>query len=937
MWKAVTDYITTITLYNIENSYSFKFKIYQMKTKFLLGALALPMFFAACTNEELMETPVNANLQNRIPLGDVTLDFGGVDSRLALEEGSFNTLKWSNGDDLGASLIDVHNGGTYTEGVDVNASVMYNLTTTPQTNYRYEYNNGAWASNAAMVEGNYVFYMPYAENTNRVAPLAVLPVEQTLEEVTISGQKAYTTYNSVLENAKENGNIMAVAYKFLSAAGDNNDGNKTISISFKQLYATPLISVQNYARDNDNNLTDLTVKKIVLSKTNNSNFTVKERLKFTSSPASTALAEAWGGSASIVGYFNTVLNPNDDAYEGGSWAIGDNTTPRNTADLFTGTYTESDGSHQSATITINIEEPITIAKEETFSFYAVIPGGDYTTNKLKVTFVTTDDKAVDVELPAVKINPGKRYAISGYDNEGNVDSGAAAMLAVTTKQLVDYKTPGVEIATQAELYTAVATAQKVDNGTGTLVKADLVFIPAEGVVLNDQVINMLNDKADEIASVQFNGNMVISGLTTSATVPVVVNGQVRMKNTVDVTTEIPTSGTGALIGTAGKIAIVGGVTIEEGAKVVLNGAVYSITNNGTLTIDDATSSTENVTNNGELNLKNSLTLTGKKLTNASDASINAVANTAALTAANVVNEGTIAVIVDSDNSIAGTLSINATVTFENKNVVTAAGALTVDGVMNNKKDASINITAGVAQVTTGKFTNEGSVTVDENAEFEANVTGSLNKATIDNAGTLTINENIGTINVTNASKFGVSETNVTQAYSGTGTDKWGDIYNPYGKKIGADALDGTAQQYVWESSEAITGTGKTLPATPGTYNAIKYNGAQVTVSANTSLIYVEFNGNCKLTLGNNVTLPTVQVNANEVEIAGESKTVTITKLTVAEDAVVGWNDAITFEGTVYNYGKIYGNAGTVNSSTYYGTTSNYIGTAWQGVSLTPMP
>ena len=307
-----------------------------MKTKFLLGALALPMFFAACTNEELMEAPVNANLQNRIPLGDVTLDFGGIDSRLALKEGSFNDLTWSNGDDLGASLIDVMANPDSEAETAVEIINQYDLTTTPQTNYRYEYNDGSWTSNAAMVEGNYVFYMPYIENTNRVAPMAVLPIEQTLEQVTIDGETAYSTYNSVLENAKENGNIMAVAYKFLTADGENNDGNKTISINFKQIYATPLISIQNYARDTENQLTDLTIKKIVLKREDDANFTVKQRLNFTSA-VRTATEEAWDTPepASIVAKFNTVLDSEIPTYKGGSWALSgekiSNTVKRSTA------------------------------------------------------------------------------------------------------------------------------------------------------------------------------------------------------------------------------------------------------------------------------------------------------------------------------------------------------------------------------------------------------------------------------------------------------------------------------------------------------------------------------------------------------------------------------------------------------------------------------
>lgn len=884
-----------------------------MKTKILLGALAMPMFFAACSNEELMESPVNANLQNRIPLGEVTLNLDGINSRLALQEGTFNTFTWSDGDDLGASLIDVRNAVTYDADVHVNTSVMYNLTATPQTNYRYEYNGGAWTSNAAMVEGNYVFYMPYAENTNREAPMAVLPKVQNLEEVTIGGQTAYTTYNDVLENAKENGNIMAVAYKFLSAEGENGDGNKTISVNFKQLYATPLISIQNYARNNENQLTDLTIKKIVLSKENDATFTVKNRLNFTSAAGSTALVEAWGtGAASIVKELNTVLNPDNEEYEGGAWAVGHNALPKKTADLL-GSYVDAvNSSHISKTITINVEDPITIAKEETFSFYAVIPGGDYATNNLKVSLVTTDDKQVDVVMPDAHINPGKRYAVGGYDAEGNVDAGASAFLAVTTMQLVNAAAPeGVAIASQAELYTAIATAQKVDdddNPQTPAVAANLVFIPAEGVVLNDQVISMLNDKATEIASIKFNGNTTVSGLTTKASVPVTIQGNASLNGTVK--TEVATSAA------AEKIAVTGSITIAEGAKVELKGAIKGITNNGELTITDATSSTENIANNSILNLKAALTLSTKNLTNAAGAEINAVTTSAAITANKVTNNGTINVVKTDD--ITGTLSITAT-TVENKAMIVGANTLTVVGAFTNKADAELNMTAGSANLT-NVFTNEGTVNVSEGVEFNANYAGSINKNIINNAGTLTINKNIGTINVTNSSKFGTSSTTVSAKYTNASSvDVWGNIYNPYAKTIGDNAMNGTACQYVWNSEEAYTGEVDWVES-DGTFNAVKYNGATVSAAGNgatTELIYVEFNGNSKLaiTAGETLYMPiAVQVNENELEIAGAAilNWATGAVLTVAKDAVLGWNDAVNFGTvTINNGGKVYGNAGTL--------------------------
>lgn len=345
-----------------------------MKTKHLLIALALPSLFAACTAEEFENGNDTVALKNRTPLGDITLDFGGnADTRLGLGDNSFYAFNWVDGDDLGASLIDTRN-GTDISGADADHITGYNLTTTPQTNYRYEYNAGKWTSNAAMVEGNYVFYMPYVENTNREATMAVLPTTQTLEKRTIDGKEAYTTYNNVLSQAKANGNIMAVAYKFLTAQGENNDGNKSINITFKQLYATPMFTISNYAQDKDGKLTDLTIKKIELSLKTNAQFTVKSPLKYTSNASNTAYTEANGTNKSIVAQLNENLKADDSNVKVGSWVNlngVNNKEKRATSDLL-GIYGEEDAT--SAKITINLAEPVTVKKAENFSFYAVIPG-----------------------------------------------------------------------------------------------------------------------------------------------------------------------------------------------------------------------------------------------------------------------------------------------------------------------------------------------------------------------------------------------------------------------------------------------------------------------------------------------------------------------------------------------------------------------------------
>lgn len=924
-----------------------------MKVKFLLSALTMPMIFAACTNDELMDNQASVSLNNRTPLGDVELTFGNLDSRLALQDGSWYAFDWANGDDLGASLIDVRNATAYDE--DTNPIEYYNLTTTPQTNYRYEYKDGSWTSNAAMVEGNYVFYMPYVENTSRQATLAVLPSTQKLEKVTVAGEETYTTYNSVLEDAKENGHVMAVGYKFLSAAGENEDGNKTISVSFKQLYATPLITIQNWAQGVDGEMTDLTINKIKLSLTKKSDntkryFRVKDYLKYTANTG-TATAEAWTkDNNSIVDCLNGVLNPDDDDYIGGSWNnLNLNKTKRTTAQLLQGSYADSDGTQFAETITINIEDSITIASKASFSFYAVIPGGAYTDadtdlGQLVVTLVTTDNEQVSVELPEVNINPGKRYAVEAYASDTEVGTGAAALTAVTTMQLTPAPVEtGVEITTQEELYTAIATAKKVDltdDGQNNPTKVDMEFIVNGDITLNDQVITMMQSKTDIINSVTFKSkDVAISALSKTVNIPITIKKNVSISGSVNADLLNTTTATD------NKIKVEGNVTIASGAAAILSGEIKKITNNGTLTLDDATSTLNDVTNNGTLNLKANLNAGTKNITNAANATINVKA-TSTVTAKKLTNKGTLNIV--KTDSETGALIISAEI--ENQKTIAVAGTMTASGKFTNKANATINVTGTLTA--SGAFTNSGDVTIAEGATMTATGASSINFNKIDVTGTLDINANADTITLSNSSKFGTNKVTVRNtAYDSNSKVIWGTILNANGKTVDATTLAGTTGQRVWKSYDALTGEQDWEVAT--TYNAVKYNGATIAAeSAETvvpcKLVYAEFNGNSTLVVTGekNVGMPQIiQVN-QELAVEGASTLVmpsTGAAINIAKNATLGWNDNVNIKSDgailITNKGKVYCNAGSVTdvdaaSTGVWATGTTGQATGWIGVAAT---
>lgn len=906
-----------------------------MKTKHLLIALALPSLFAACTAEEFENGNDTVALKNRTPLGDITLDFGGnADTRLGLGDNSFYAFNWVDGDDLGASLIDTRN-ATDISGADADHITGYNLTTTPQTNYRYEYNAGKWTSNAAMVEGNYVFYMPYVENTNREATMAVLPTTQTLEKRTIEGKDAYTTYNNVLSQAKENGNIMAVAYKFLTAQGENNDGNKSINIAFKQLYATPMFTISNYAQDKDGKLTDLTIKKIELSLKSDAKFTVKSPLKYTSSALNTAYTEANGTNKSIVAQLNENLKEDDEAVKVGPWVDqkgANNVVPRATSDLLDDAYGEEDAT--SAKITINLAEPVTVKKAESFSFYAVIPGGDYSTNNLVVTLTTTDNLSASVEMPAVKINPGKRYAIEGYNADGTLGTGADALFNVITEKLTESTIDGIPVATQAELLQTLATAQKNDEGA-----IDMKIIPAEGVVLDNQIIAMLTSKKTDIKSVTFNGDMVVNGLTNITAVPVTINGKAILKGTVSA--ELNASSV------ANKILIEKDITIDAAAKATLKGtAKAAIINNGELTVATALIATK-VTNNKTLNLAANLTGTNG-IINAAEGTINVTA--ASTLVGKLTNKG--AVVVDKDKTL-------TTAAVDNEKTVTVNGTLTAGGAFENKKNAEI-VVVGTLTASSAAFTNNGEITVNEGATATMDNASSINNSVIDNAGTLTVQKNIGTINMTNTSKFGTNLVTVSEKATDAKGTVWGTIMNPNGKTVDSSTLAGTTGQRVWKSKDAVTGDFN-LAAENLAYNAVNF-GANVKFTATASaapskFVYANFNGSTiKVTTTSTtqeVGMPLVVDIAGSVEVeydgtyAPELVFPQDAELNIAKGAELGWTKKvditgdgtsgllITNKGTVYNHtGSSATNIKSGSAGVWEGSTTEGNATNWKGVAAT---
>lgn len=153
-----------------------------MKKKYLLAAMALPLF-AACTQDDFMgQKSENAvpSLQNRVKVGKVTLTDGGADTRIDWE-----TARWQEGNALGLFLMDETDKNVQIEIEEAdNANKtwfmdqevwnkMYQMSNYYQTNFpfRFDAASQSWINDDAIVEGNYFAIAPANNQQNHLKKL----------------------------------------------------------------------------------------------------------------------------------------------------------------------------------------------------------------------------------------------------------------------------------------------------------------------------------------------------------------------------------------------------------------------------------------------------------------------------------------------------------------------------------------------------------------------------------------------------------------------------------------------------------------------------------------------------------------------------------------------------------------------------------------------
>ena len=241
--------------------------------------LAMAAVMVGCSQEELVVDGLQnatVDLSGRPVLSEVVLSTG-VESRMAFGENTAINAKYEDGDQIGACIIDVpaytetaqgtkypwtwtqYLAGEQGSGADkrtwaqdgADARKFYAVNEWISTNYPYTCQNGAFYTNAELVEGHYMFYLPYNQdyrirtNLNIVLPQVQDCSDEVMLGTIVGGKEGVMTSSTALkqfyagEMEGYEGALSVVGSKFLS-----KDEIKP-AVELESVFAYPLISIVN--------------------------------------------------------------------------------------------------------------------------------------------------------------------------------------------------------------------------------------------------------------------------------------------------------------------------------------------------------------------------------------------------------------------------------------------------------------------------------------------------------------------------------------------------------------------------------------------------------------------------------------------------------------------------------------------------------------------
>lgn len=405
--------------------------------------LAITAALVGCSQDELVtvdtQQVASVDLSGRPVLEDVTLGTG-LNSRMAIKEGSAIQAVYEESDQIGASLIDIPNyEGTYVYGTGDYATLnwgwegykadslkaltsggvkysfaqagadargFYTIQEHISSNYPFTRSeDGNFYTNAELVEGNYMFYLPYDEShrirerLNVVVPQIQDCSDEVMRETT-KGQAKINTSSTALdkffggETEDFENAIAVVGYQFLS-----KDNTKP-QVKMEPVFAYPLITIENnfnsfiYADETETEATAPATATMVIDSI---------QIYYAGQDENPLFYKAAISSDSIAKYMASNLQWSNARFgaEAPTADILDDVAVTTEYDQHVNVFTALPKINDALTTDVDYvasnHVTLVLGKElangESYSFHAVLPAGDYGQDLTARVYATIDGKA----------------------------------------------------------------------------------------------------------------------------------------------------------------------------------------------------------------------------------------------------------------------------------------------------------------------------------------------------------------------------------------------------------------------------------------------------------------------------------------------------------------------------------------------------------------
>ena len=509
-----------------------------MKTSKILMAMALPVAFAACTSEEIVENSNNLNMQNRKVIPAVTAVVeSGVDSRFSWNEETFGWNKFTAEDKFAAGLTD---------------ATLYDVQDLMMTNYIYSPTANGYETTSQMVEGTYFFYsFPGFE---KVAARQGVPFDLTTQKS--------VDFKKPTAAVEANQLFVSALYKL-----DAETANEALPIKFVSYWSTAGMKIKNTTGD------DIKIVRILI--------TADEAMPLKGILAPSALGDAADENKDVTGlvYYNNGTDYVLPKY------YSDEETEVEWNDIKTIGMADTDvkGGLAEKTMMMTVENG-ELADDEEATVYFQMPAGEY--SKVTVTYfveVTNADGDAEVkELEAVEFAKNAKSSEDAEEEDITAfyRGGTTAVFGVLNKEIAAHKITELDVLSATESGAYAATYEdlveiiKAGNETTISNMGDLKIDDAVIALFKSTTANKNLDAGEYYV---FNNPIEIT--TEKTAVQTLKNIQVKNAEIVKGKFNVAYN----LIADAE-----GGVTVAEGAELkVSTSQAGTITNIGTVKVENA--------------------------------------------------------------------------------------------------------------------------------------------------------------------------------------------------------------------------------------------------------------------------------------------------------------------------------------------------------------